>query len=206
MSHLQESKVSHRTREHDIRDSDLRLMRMPDVTVRIAEWGREYPILLTLQGRTGALSTALREFGSMCLRAENYELAAEVFLASVSMKPDDCWLWRNLSCAYQGAANQTLALRSIRRALDLDNSHAELWMQYGVLLRDMGQAKPAEGAFICTIALDSENIEARYALASLLMDSGRFSEAADLFEVCLRADPSDRLSRAKLEHARNMSG
>lgn len=206
MSHLQEAKLSQRAPERDARHGDLRLMSMLDVMVRIADWGREYPILLTLQVRTGALLTALREFGAMGRRAENYELAVDVYLAAVSLKPDDCWLWRNLSSACHGAREDTRALQCIRHALDLDNSHAEIWMQYGVLLRDVGQTRPAERAFVCAIALDAEDTEARYALGSLLLDSGRFGEAAELFEVCLRADPNDRLCHAKLGQARSMNG
>jgi tetratricopeptide (TPR) repeat protein len=207
MNHLHEPKVLHRVVERATRHGDLHfLMSIPDVMSRIAEWGREYPILLTLQVRTGALSTALREFGTMCMRGENYELAAEVFLAAVSMKPDDCWLWQNLSSAYLGATSDTRALHCIRRALDLNNSHAGIWLQYGVLLRDMGQAKPAESAFIRAVALDADDVEARYALGSLLLDSCRFSEAAELFEVCLRAETNDRLYHSKLGYARYMSG
>lgn len=206
MSHLQESKLPRRPLEREARYGDVSLLSMSDVLVRISEWGKEYPILLTLQVRTGALLTALREFGAMCLRAENYEMAVEVFLAAVSIKPEDCWLWRNLSSACQGASDESRALQCIRRALDLDTSHAEIWTQYGTLLWDAGQAKQAEIAFERAIALDAEDVEARYALGSLLLVGCRFSEAAELFEVCLKADPHDRLYHLQLGYARYMSG
>lgn len=159
MSHLQESRVSCLLLERDASHGDVPLMSLPDLLVKIAEWGNEFPIFLTLQVRTGALSTALREFGAMCRRAENYEMAVEVFLAAVSMKSDDCWLWHNLSTAYQGAAQEHRALQCVRRALDLDVSHAEIWTQYSVLLRSSGQAKQAENAFQRALALAPENAE-----------------------------------------------
>ncbi len=147
MNHVQELNTSNRPLERTPLASEVPLISQRDVLTKLAEWGKDYPIFLTLQTRTGALSTALREFGAMCLRAENYDLAVEVFLAAVSMRPGNCWLWHNLSCAYQGVSEANRALECTRRALDLDGSHAEIWMQYGVLLRDTGRAKQADDAF-----------------------------------------------------------
>lgn len=147
MNHVHELNPSNWLAERTPSSSDVPLMNLRDVLAKLAEWGKEYPIFLTLQTRTGALSTALREFGAMCLRAENYELAVEVFLAAVSMRPDSCWLWHNLSTAYQGVAEEHRALECARRALDLDGSHAEIWTQFGVLLRDTGQSKQSKVAF-----------------------------------------------------------
>jgi Tfp pilus assembly protein PilF len=147
LNHVQELNASNWLVERMPLTSDVPLMNRRDVLAKLAEWGKEYPIFLTLQTRTGALSTALREFGAMCLRAENYDLAVEVLLAAVSMRPDNCWLWHNLSTAYQGASQEDRALQCARRAIDLDGSHAEIWTQFGVLLRDTGQAKQAKVAF-----------------------------------------------------------
>lgn len=147
MDDVQELNASNWLAERMPLTSDVPLMNLRDVLPKLAEWGKEYPIFLTLQTRTGALPTALREFGAMCLRAENYVLAVEVFLVAVSMRPDNCWLWHNLSTAYQGVSEEDRALQCARRALDLDGSHAEIWTQFGGLLRDTGQAQQAKVAF-----------------------------------------------------------
>lgn len=147
MNHGAEARASTWLVEPMPHTSDVPLMKLRDVLAKLAEWGKEYPIFLTLQTRTGALSTALREFGAMCLRAENYELAVEVFLAAVSMRPDNCWLWHNLSTAYQGVSDRDRALDCARRALELNESHAEIWTQFGVLLRDTGRTQQAKAAF-----------------------------------------------------------
>ncbi|MBO4226824.1 hypothetical protein [Bradyrhizobium neotropicale] len=147
MNHPEKSILADQASKIACRDQEVPLMKLRDVIGRVSEWGKEYPIFLTLQLRTGGLSTALREFGAMCLRAENYELAVDVFLAAVSIQPDDCWLWRNLGCAYQGALHEHLALQCSRRAYDLNSSHADIRLQYDVRLRDEGQAQQAEIVF-----------------------------------------------------------
>ena len=147
MNHLEKSVRAGQAPKSGFCEQDVPLMKLRDVIGKISEWGKEYPIFLTLQVRSGGLSAALREFGAMCLRAENYELAVDVFLAAVSMQPENCWLWHNLGSAYRGALHEHLALQCSRRALDLNSSHADIWLQYGVLLRDAGQEQQAESAF-----------------------------------------------------------
>ncbi len=79
MSEMHEEKSRNRESGTAPLIDDIPLLKMEHALARIAEWRKEYPIFATLQSRTGALSLALREFRAMCRRAENYELATEVF-------------------------------------------------------------------------------------------------------------------------------
>lgn len=75
------------------------------------------------------------------------------------------------------------ALEWLRTALTLDPGLAPAWVNYGVVLRRLGEAQAAEEAYRKALELDPRELTAYHNLASLMRREGRPEEARHLEEL-----------------------
>lgn len=114
-------------------DLALNLLDADSVSGKLDDLKNRFPIVVTLLERHGAPLPTLRQFGSMCRRAENYELAMEAFVAALSLAPTDVRLWRDLSSIYECLSRDELAETCLRKALELEIVHADTWLRLAIL-------------------------------------------------------------------------
>jgi predicted TPR repeat methyltransferase len=149
---------------------------------KLGLWKSEFPVFAGLLERNGEPVAALRQFGSICRRAKNDELAIEAFVAALGLAPGDAWLWRDLADVYQKVSRDDLAEICIRAALDLDAGHAGTWLQLAALADKQNNVVESEQAFRRALALDPGLADAWLGLGVLYLKTGRFEDAI----TCLR--------------------
>ena len=95
---------------------------------------------------------------------------------------------RGLEHARKGHREKAVEL--LRQALEQDPSYAAAANNLGVQLRLVGDLSGAEDAFRQALLADSFDFYARFNLAALLYDTGRYHEAAPMAEQAILADPT----------------
>ncbi len=111
------------------------------------------------------------------------------------------------------------AIEYYRAALEAEKKDSLLWMNYGTLLRQVGDLGGAMSAYGRSLELSPNNALAHYNVGTVLDAQGNYDEAVEAFTVALRIDPSlgepatnpqaannDRLVAAKLKLYQETSG
>lgn len=82
------------------------------------------------------------------------------------------------------------ALEYYRIAVGIDRKDPVLWLNQGILLRRIGDAKSAVGSFSQALSIDPNNAAAHYNLGAALDELGNYDEALEEYKIALRLDPS----------------
>jgi glycosyltransferase involved in cell wall biosynthesis len=84
-----------------------------------------------------------------------------------------------------------------RKALRRDRNRADIWIQYGHMLKEMGRLQNAEKAYRTAVSLQPTNIDAYLQLAYFLERLERLEEANDLFAIvsALQQRPTNEVSK-----------
>lgn len=135
---------------------------------------------------TGEARFVLSQYGSLELESGNFDRAAQIFAKYTALFPDD-----PAGFLYAGMARE--------REGDLDGAR----LMYPKAEALTGESK--EGVRQHIAVLDAKekagrepSLENLVSLASLLWESERYEEAADVFAELVRNDPGDELSRYNL--------
>jgi len=157
------------------------LPELPDgrhVAASIDRWRSEHPAFATLIGQQGDVCSALRQFGSICRKSGQHQLAVEAFTAALAIAPTDAWLWRELASVYQVADRDASAEACAARSLALDPGHAATWLQYASLADKLDHTDAAEEAYLRALALDPTLGDARLGLGVLYLRARKFEDAS----------------------------
>ncbi len=91
------------------------------------------------------------------------------------------------------------AREAFRKAIDLDESYAEAYLNLGLLLADDGQCEEAERVLRRATHLNPNSHEAHGRLGILLQELGRYSEAEAELKRAIEIDPTDAIARSYLD-------
>jgi len=75
-------------------------------------------------------------------------------------------------------------------ALSLEQEDPTLWINYGTLLRQLGDLNKASSAYRQALTLNPNNALAHYNIGSVFDAQGKYTDALDAYSVALMLDPS----------------
>ncbi len=159
---------------------------------------------------------------------ETFSLAM-VFLGGLFLKRTDqdpstnartakVWLQKALATApspyalsFLGTAHDRLgekkaAMEAFRRAIALDESYTEAYLNLGILLAKHGENVEAERLLRMATQLNPSSHEAHGTLGILLQESGRYSEAEGELRRAIEIDPTDAIASFYLNRSAGGAG
>ena len=149
--------------------------------------------------------------GVLNLRAESYESldrAAMLFEHAVDLYPGYARAHLELGVAYATKADylamgelRTQAVKSLRRALELQPESVRAWRELGSVLTAMGQDAEGFDALRRALAIDPTDAGALGTMGrALFVGRAQFDEAASWFERALAANPKAGWYALQLSH------
>jgi tetratricopeptide (TPR) repeat protein len=146
--------------------------------------GRQLAPLLQQAGTDPQL---LHMAGLVCMHQRRFEEAAGFFARARVADPNAATLAFSHATALQWLERDADALRALRDAIGLKPDYAEAYHQAGNLLRRMGKQEDAEGIFRQWANALPGDVQAKDALAGLLLETGRAQEAESILAPALEA-------------------
>ena len=103
-----------------------------------------------------------------------------------------------LGDAYNRLGDKKSAREAFRKAIELDESYAEAYLNLGLLLADDGQNEEAERFLRTATLLNPNSHKAHGRLGILLQELGRYSEAEEELRRAVKIDPTDAIANSYL--------
>ncbi|MDZ4859287.1 MAG: tetratricopeptide repeat protein, partial [Candidatus Hydrogenedentes bacterium] len=129
----------------------------------------------------------LVDYAGLLNEMEDYDLAENALLRAAAIAPGDAAVWLKLgqTQAALGPASESRAIRSLRRAADIEpssQSTVEAHASLGALYQQAGLYEFAREAFNEALELDPDHIGSRLTIASLDAREGKMVEAEAAFD------------------------
>ncbi|RLE23503.1 MAG: hypothetical protein DRJ65_11705, partial [Acidobacteria bacterium] len=122
----------------------------------------------------------------------DYDGARTVFAQLLESHPDDPDLLVNLAIATlnrQAEGDETIAMQTLDRALELDSSNLRARYCRGLLELHAGEAEDALADFEVVVAADEQDPDAVYFVGQCLMQLERADEALEFYQKAIELDP-----------------
>src|SRR5262245_30645075 len=103
--------------------------------------------------------------------------------------------WNTLGGLFVAAGRKVEARDAYRRATIVAPAMAEAWYNYGICLRDEGEAEGAIEALRASLAKDPRYSRSYEALATVLYQVGRTQEASDVYREWAANEPDSPKAR-----------
>ena len=167
---------------------------------------------LSRQDRTADAKVALRAsieranyyveprilLGNLHLADEEYQQAIDVLEPGKSLAPFWPQVQNNIGVAYSQRAGKRRdpgslieALAAFERAVAIDATFKEAWLNLGATLLSLRRFEEGEAAFRKALALSPGHPVATSKLAETLAARGEFGEAVELLRVAIEMNPDD---------------
>lgn len=137
------------------------------------------------------LAEAHEGLGTCLLLLNDVVGAIRCFRQAKSLGLESVGLYLNLSTALLHQKKWSEAMAEARAAISIDAKSALAWNNLGICALQQQDAVAAERYFRQGLALDSRNSQLLANLANLVLISGRWDEAAALYETLLAVAPDD---------------
>jgi Tfp pilus assembly protein PilF len=111
-----------------------------------------------------------------------------------------------LGFAYASQGRPRLGISYMERSVKMAPSRAPLWVGLGNRYREVGRRRDAEAAYLRAVTAEPKQVEARIALASLVLEEGHAVQALDVAEAALRIDPDNARVQDLIARARAAVG
>lgn len=139
------------------------------------------------------------DLGNLLLAGKAPDRAAEQANAVLAIKSDDADAIALLATVSAVKGDRAAALTQIQHALDLEPNKAAFHTTMGLLQgSDPGQSGSAEEQLRKAVSLDSSNVTAHLALASMLQRKGDVQGALDQVKAAVAGDPKNLTARISL--------
>lgn len=129
---------------------------------------------------------------------EQYNDAAEEFLAIIEQFGKDAGLYNNLGMCYYQVGSYEEATKAYNLALTLDPKMPEVYMNMADVYYAQDDMFEALTMLKTAIEIEPENVKPRYHFARLLIEDARYDEAVEELETILSIDEFDIDSRYDL--------
>jgi len=103
-----------------------------------------------------------------------------------------------LGDAHNRLGDKKAAREAFRRAIEIDETYAEAYLNLGLLLADDGESGEAERLLRTATLLKPNSHKAHGRLGVLLQKLGKYSEAEDEFRRAVKIDPTDAIANSYL--------
>ncbi len=133
---------------------------------------------------------AFRGLGLTFEQLNQKEQAEATYLQAVHFGPDDWFAVTDLAAFYTRSGQLDKAAAEFRRAASIAPDNYKGWSNLGAIYYYLGRYPEAEQALRKSIAI-SASASAYSNLASVLQDSGKYRQAATMFEDALRLKNTD---------------
>jgi tetratricopeptide (TPR) repeat protein len=131
-----------------------------------------------IRGDLGDLAGAIPLLEQACVRA-----------------PGSCSNWNNFGRALRQAKRSAEALDAFQRAIDCDNTHANIWASKGNSLFDLGRFQEALEAYDHAVSLDRYHWASQLGRGQVLDKLERWVDALVALESVLDVEPEDAEAR-----------
>lgn len=111
-----------------------------------------------------------------------------------------------LGDAYYRLGDKKSAEEAFRKAIELDETYAEAYLNLGPLLADDGESEEAERLLRTATLINPNSHKAHGRLGILLQQLGRYSEAEAELRRAIEIDPTDAVASFYLNRASGGSG
>jgi len=111
-----------------------------------------------------------------------------------------------LGTAHDRLREKKAAMEAFRRAIALDESYAEGYLNLGILLAKDGDNEEAEGLLRMATQLDPSSHKAHGTLGILLQACGKYSEAEHELRRAMELDPTDAIASFYLSRSASDAG
>lgn len=122
-------------------------------------------------------------FGLVMLRSGDLEAAADAYRSSLRIGPPSADICSNLGNILSGSKRYEEAAEYYRQATKLRPEEAQGFLTLGTCLFRLNRREEAEAALRSAVELDPSRLDARRKLADLLIETGRFPEAFELYRT-----------------------
>jgi tetratricopeptide (TPR) repeat protein len=110
-------------------------------------------------------------------------------LAQTEKSPNDFALRFKLANAYQEGAYPHSAFAQYNEAVRIDSTQSKVWVNRGVVLKDLGRLEESEDSFRRALALNQDDALAYINLGDLLLTQKKYQEAVDCHRRAIKLDP-----------------
>ena len=161
--------------------------------------------LLNVIALAPSMKDAYFTLGSTYQKQNKYDLAIVNMNKTLELDPGNLQALYALSDIYE-ATSQTAKRIEIMSQIAEKTEDNEMWFNIGNLYAESGNIPKAEESFRKSLALDPSFGLARYRLAFLLYDEGKYSEAIEPLEIAFNEFPDNDLIARRLATSYQKAG
>lgn len=136
--------------------------------------------------------------GSLLLAEERPLKALALFQKVEKEAGEQPQLRLRLANAYMQLNKLDMAETALEAAVRLDPEEASIWQSLGICRLRMAKHESAAEALLHAIGLQYYHPPTHYYLGETLLEMGRYEDAANAFDVCLRLAPAMNMARERL--------
>ena len=133
----------------------------------------------------------LNALGVARATAGQIEKAMEAFHAAIRVDPHNGIAYQNIGIAYLHAGQRAKAIEAFEAAFRINDQLPRAWNAYGVALQESGRSPEALRAWQKAIALDPEQYEALYNLATIAAKQNEYVLARSALTRYLATAPAE---------------
>lgn len=131
-------------------------------------------------------------FGMICEANGSVSAARDAYAAATSIQGADAKWWYRLAFVQARSGRTDDAVRSVRRAIELNPTYAPAHRRLGLWLLDRDDTDGAERAFTRAGEIDSSDVSSAVGLARVYLQRLQNQQAVDVLERALARHPGDR--------------
>jgi len=140
-------------------------------------------------------SGALYGLGLLHYHQGSVGSALEYMSQSLQIAPSNARVWNTLGSMYSSLGREHEAKDAYERATKASPTMSEAWYNLGICQRNENDIDTAVGSLYAATVCDPPYLRAYEALASLLYQEGRESEAAEVYRLWIAHDPENAKAR-----------
>jgi tetratricopeptide (TPR) repeat protein len=133
---------------------------------------------------------ALHMLGVIAHHAGKNDIAVDLIMKALALKPDFTSAYNSLGNALKGLRRLDEAVDQYRKALDFSPDFILAHINLGSALRELGRPEDAVAHYQSAIDIKPDFAEAHYNLGNALTELGRLDEAVDHYRKALASKPS----------------
>lgn len=143
----------------------------------------------------------LLDKGIKQLKYGNYQEAENALKKVVKINPNNDLAWSKLCVLYRNINNNSEALKSINRAIEIDSTDAQYWFNKGDTLFWLGNFNESILCFDNAIELDPDECDDAHAIKGMaLIRLNNMSDAVLELSQSLQINPNNELALSAIKH------
>jgi protein O-GlcNAc transferase len=132
---------------------------------------------------------SLYEEALHCHRQEQFLEAESKYLASLKIDPYNPKAWLNLGVLYYSTQRYDIALHSLEKYRELEDSQPDLYYNLGLVFEKLGRWQDAVDSYVRAIECDANYIDAYNNLGNIFDREGDFIKAEQIYQAAVRVNP-----------------